>query len=218
MEDIGLILFTAIAVPLVIMLIIFKGKSRVLLLCLLTGMFMNLFAGEVNGLILKYTELDYYFIAVNIVPIIEEIFKMTLIVVLFYSFKVDKQLLIECALTIGAGFAILENVSLFVNSNDLVTFPFALIRGFGAGLMHVITCYIYAIGLNFIGKKNYIVFSGTIGILTLSILYHSAYNIIVQSKYSYFGFALPLATLIFILIIQLFIHKKEKLNYENKVM
>lgn len=215
MEDVGLILFTAIAVPLVIMLAIFKGKSRILLSCLLIGMFVNLFAGEINGLILKNTDLGYYFIAVNIVPIIEEFFKLLLITLLFYSFKVKKQNLIEYALTIGAGFAILENVSLFVNSNDLITFPLALARGFGAGLMHVITCYIYAIGLNLIDNKNYIAFSGTVGILTFSILYHSAYNIIVQSKYSYFGFALPLATLLFIFIIQLFIRKKEKLNHEN---
>ena len=51
MENIALILFTAIAVPLIIMLLIFKGRSRVLLSCLVVGMFMNLFAGEINGLI-----------------------------------------------------------------------------------------------------------------------------------------------------------------------
>lgn len=218
MEDIALILFTAIAVPLIIMLLIFKGKSRVLLLCLLIGMFMNLFAGELNGLIFKNTSLDYYFVTVNIVPIIEEIFKILPIIVFCYSFNLEKQEFIEYALSIGVGFAILENVSLFVSTNDIITFPLALIRGFGAGLMHVITCYIYVIGLNFVGKKSYIAISGTVGILTLSILYHSAYNIIVQSKFSYLGFALPLATLIFIFIIQLLKRKKEKVKHENKII
>lgn len=218
MEDIALILFTAIAAPLIIMLLIFKGKSRVLLLCLLIGMFMNLFAGELNGLIFKNTSLDYYFVTVNIVPIIEEIFKILPIIVFCYSFNLEKQEFIEYALSIGVGFAILENVSLFVSTNDIITFPLALIRGFGAGLMHVITCYIYAIGLNFVGKKSYIAISGTVGILTLSILYHSAYNIIVQSKFSYLGFALPLATLIFIFIIQLLKRKKEKVKHENKII
>lgn len=216
MENIALILFTAIAVPLIIMLLIFKGRSRVLLSCLVVGMFMNLFAGEINGLIFNNSGLTYYFLAVNIIPIVEEIFKILPIILICYSYKYEKQVFIECALSIGVGFAILENVTLFVTMNTAITFPLALMRGFGAGLMHVITSYLYAIGLNYIVNKRYIAIPGIVGLLALSSLYHSAYNIIVQSKFNYLGFALPLVTLIFILIIQLLIRKKEKTKYEEK--
>lgn len=75
MESPHLILFICLSAPLSMMLFIFNGRSRAILGFLLTGIFMCLYAGEINGLIRSITDFSLYYLTVNITPIVEEILK-----------------------------------------------------------------------------------------------------------------------------------------------
>lgn len=65
---------------------------------LLTGMFMCVFSGEINGLITGITGLDMQEIPVNIAPLTEEIAKAIPIVFAAFLMKPSKQALIEFSL------------------------------------------------------------------------------------------------------------------------
>ena len=53
MGNINLILFICLFIPMSMMLLIFKGQSRLICGFLLIGMFVCVFSGEINGLIIN---------------------------------------------------------------------------------------------------------------------------------------------------------------------
>ena len=63
-------------------------------------------------------------------------------------------------------------------------------------MMHGLCTLAVGFALGYICKKRKLYITGTVSILSVAILYHSAYNIIIQSEYSVFGILLPLATFI----------------------
>ena len=76
MEQMTVILFICIALPLIPMLFILNEKrSRLLTGYLLPGMIVCLLAGEVNALLLKLFDGDMRYVTTTITPISEEILK-----------------------------------------------------------------------------------------------------------------------------------------------
>ena len=206
MEDINLMLFICIAAPLCMMLFVMKGHSKAILGLLLTGLFMCLFAGEVNGLILLQTGLPRRFLTVNITPIVEEILKALPIVVIAFLFRPKRQFLLEGALAVGVGFATLENVCLLSSGSASLSFGLILARGFGAGLMHGVSTLAVGYSMTLVNSDRKLSFTGTIAALSGAIIYHSIYNIMVQSAYPALGILLPIVTYIPLL---LFMRKKK---------
>ena len=71
-----------------------------------------------------------------------------------------------------------------------------LIRGLGSGLVHGICTVMVGYGLSYIRKSRKLSRTGTYALLTLAIIYHAIYNLLVQSPLQYAGILLPLATYI----------------------
>jgi hypothetical protein len=76
----------------------------------------------------------------------------------------------------------------------------AIIRAFGAGLMHGMCTLLIGAGIAFVRKKRKLFAVGTFGLLSTAIVYHGIYNILIQSEYSIVGAFLPIATYIPFLI------------------
>jgi RsiW-degrading membrane proteinase PrsW (M82 family) len=76
----------------------------------------------------------------------------------------------------------------------------AVIRAFGAGLMHGMCTLVVGVGISFVKKKRKLFAVGTFGLLSTAIVYHGIYNILIQSKYSIIGALLPIVTYIPFLI------------------
>lgn len=191
MENSHIMLFLYMMIPLAMMLPIFRDHSRVILAFLLTGIFVGLFSGEINGIFLNYTSLQEHFIVVNISPVTEEVLKAIPLIVVAFLYKPSKQNILEDAVAIGMGFATFENVCLLLGGEE-ISLGWALSRGFGAGLMHAICTLTIGVALgNILGRKNLYI-TGTFAALSIAIIYHSIYNILVQSSYYYLGLVLPL--------------------------
>lgn len=201
MGNINLILFICIMTPLAMMLLVFNGRSRAVLGFLMSGIFMCLMAGEINGIILEKTSVTKYFMTINITPIIEECLKAIPIIFISFLFKPQKQLIIEGSVAVGVGFAIQENAYILSGMSDSVSVGWALIRGFGAGMMHgVCTLFVgYAVSIILTRKK--FIYTGAFAALSSAIIYHSIYNTVIQSTYSTAGIILPLITYIPLMII-----------------
>ena len=189
-------IFICLIAPLSMMLFIFKGRAQAILGFLLAGIFTCLFAGEINGLILNSTKLSIRFLTVNITPIVEEILKALPIVFVAFLIKPNRQFLLECSIAVGVGFATMENVCLLFDSASALSAGTIIARGFGAGMMHGISTLAVGYFMTFASSDRKLSYTGTVAALSAAIIYHSIYNVMVQSVYPVLGILLPATTFV----------------------
>ena len=193
MDHIIYTLFVAISIPILLMALLVDKKSRLPIVFILIGIFVSVFASEVNGLLVKLLAMDMYSVTIIVNPVTEELLKM--LPILYYALVISdkKEKLFTASMAIGIGFAVLEN------AYYLLTYPnfsllSAVIRAFGAGLMHGMCTLLVGVGISFVKKKRKLFAVGTFGFLSTAIVYHGIYNILIQSKYSIVGALLPIFT------------------------
>ena len=214
MENLNLILFICLAIPISMMLLLFKGHSRMLCSFLIVGMFMCVLSGEINALI-QNSNVDYQTITINIAPLVEESLKALPIIFFAYLLKLDRQTLSEYALSVGVGFATLENMSVLITTDNL-TLGYALIRAIGAGMMHgVCTLIIGRVISNIVDKKVFM-FSGTLAALSISIIFHSIYNMLISSEYMVLGAVFPTVTFVAMIAINILLKNKKRIAFSKR--
>ena len=193
MDNIIYILFISIFVPILLMTLLVEKKARLPVTFMLVGIFVSLFASEVNAVLSRALQMGRYEITVVVTPISEELLKA--MPILYYAAVVSdkKETLFTASMATGIGFAVLENAYYLLSSPgfDLLS---AAIRAFGAGLMHGMCTLLVGVGISFVKKKRKLFYVGTFGLLSTAIVYHGIYNILVQSEYSIVGALLPIAT------------------------
>ena len=94
----------------------------------------------------------------------------------------------------GVGFAVLENAYYIIDNYETFSAWLALARGFGTGLMHGMCTLIIGFGISFVKKRRKLFAAGTFALLITAITYHSIFNMLVSSKYSFIGIMLPIVT------------------------
>jgi RsiW-degrading membrane proteinase PrsW (M82 family) len=191
-----------------LMNLLVEKKSRLPITFILIGIFVSVFASEVNGFLAGMLPMDMYNITVIVTPVTEEFFKM--LPVLYYAVVISdkKEKLFTASMATGIGFAILENAFYLLNYPDFTMFS-AVIRAFGAGLMHGMCTLLVGVGISFVKKKSKLFAVGTFGLLSTAIVYHGIYNILIQSEYSIIGAFLPITTYIPFLIWRLKFKQKQ---------
>ncbi|MEE3429155.1 MAG: PrsW family glutamic-type intramembrane protease [Ruminococcus sp.] len=202
MDNLIYVLFICVAAPMLIMTALLKKSSRALVGYMLIGFFVSLVISEVNELLVPLFDNDVYYITTVISPITEEIIKAlpVLVYAIFISDKREK--VIPLAFATGLGFAMFENIVVFVQNLDTVSIDWAIIRGFSTALMHGVCTGLVGIGMCYIRNRKKLFFSGTFALLVLAVIYHGIFNMLAQSDYKYFGFILPVVTFIPILLKQ----------------
>ena len=199
MDNLIYILFICVAIPLLLMTLLVEKKARLPVGFMLTGVFVAVFASEVNGLLAKTLEMDVYRMTTMMNPITEELLKA--LPILYYAIVVSdkRERLFTASMAIGIGFALLENAFFLLNDPDFSMLS-AVIRAFGTGLMHGMCTLLVGVGISFVKRKSKLFAVGTFGLLSTAIVYHGIYNILIQSDYSTVGALLPIATYIPFLI------------------
>ena len=171
MDSIIYVLFVSISIPLLMMALMIEKKSRLPVVFVLIGIFVSVFASEVNGLLARELGMSKHEITVLVTPITEEFFK-ALPILYFAVIMSDKmEHLFTASMATGIGFAVLEN------AYYLLTFPNfsmlnAVIRAFGSGLMHGMCTLLVGTGISFVKKKSKMFAVGTFGFLSTAIVYH----------------------------------------------
>ena len=195
MDSIIYVLFVSISIPLLMMALMIEKKSRLPVVFVLIGIFVSVFASEVNGLLARELGMSKHEITVLVTPITEEFFK-ALPILYFAIIMSDKmEHLFTASMALGIGFAVLENAYFLFNHADFNMLS-AIIRAFGAGLMHGMCTLLVGVGISFVKKKSKLFAVGTFGLLSTAIVYHGIYNILIQSDFSIVGALLPIATYI----------------------
>ena len=201
METFNLILFISFALPIIISFFVCKDRVRTANIFLFIGMSVCLFCGELSAVVLKVLPYDQKFFSSNIGPFFEEVFKALPIFIYAFVCKPKRKNLYECAVMDGIGFAVLENAFILGSSSTSVSVVDALIRGFGAGIMHSLCTLAVGYGMSFVHTRRKLFYTGTLAMLAVATVYHATYNTIVQSSHLWMGVALPVITLIPVLIL-----------------
>lgn len=206
------ILFISIFFPLFLMMLLVEKKARLPIVFVMVGIFISVFASEVNGVLLGKLNITRYDATITLAPITEELLKA--LPILFYAIVIsDKQeTLFTASMATGIGFAILENAYYLIVNYETFSFVSALIRGFGTGLMHGMCTLVVGFGISFIRKKSKLFAVGTFALLSTAITYHSIFNMLIQSKYTMFGAFLPLVT-----YLPFFIWRQVKIKEKDKI-
>ena len=215
MDNIIYILFVSIFVPVMLMALLVEKKARLPILFLLFGIFVSVFAAEVNGLLSKLLSLGRYEMTVVVTPVTEEILKA--LPILYYAVVISdqKEKLFTASMATGVGFAVLEN-AFYLLSYPNFSMLSAVIRAFGAGLMHGMCTLLVGVGISFVKKKSKLFAVGTFGLLSTAIVYHGIYNILIQSEFSIAGALLPIATYIPFFIWRLMIKYRRSMQTAGK--
>lgn len=196
MEFLNLFLYLSITVPLLIVLLMTKSKTKSLVCFVIIGLTVALLCGELNGIIFKNTKYSQATYVTTFSPIIEEILKIIPIFICTFVMYPSRQDLIERSIAIGVGFAILENAFVIASRAEQIDVITAILRAFGSGMMHVITTLAVGFGLSFILNRKKLFVSGSVGLVAVAIIYHSIYNYFAVCNHYVIAFLLP--TLVFV--------------------
>ena len=193
MDNLIYILFVSVFVPIMLMACLIEKKARQPIVFVLIGIFVSVFAAEINGLLRDLLPMSTFEVTIIVTPITEEILKALPILVFAIVLDAKKEALFTAAMAVGIGFAVLENAYYLLNDASFHMFD-AIVRAFGAGLMHGMCTLLIGVGISFVKKKSKIFVVGTFALLSTAITYHGIYNMLAQSDYRGVGFLLPIST------------------------
>jgi RsiW-degrading membrane proteinase PrsW (M82 family) len=209
MENLIYILFISVFVPILLMALLIEKRARLPVSFVLVGIFISVFAAEINGLLRNMLFLDSFEFTIIVTPITEEILKALPLLIYATMISDKKETLFTASMAIGIGFAVLENAFYLLNDSSFNMID-AIIRAFGTGLMHGMCTLLVGVGIAFAKKRSKIFVVGTFALLSTAITYHGIYNMLVQSPYEEVGFLLPIITYIPFLIWRFKIKKRNK--------
>ena len=194
MDNLIYILFICITIPLTLMVFLVNRNARQPVVFFIVGIFVALFVSEVNAILLYVIPMEMSEFTIRVTPVSEEILKA--IPVLFFARVISdkRESLITASLSIGIGFAVMENSFVLLQSIDSVSLLWAIMRGFGTGMMHGMCTFLVGSGFSFVNKNKKLFVVGTFSLMSLAITYHSVFNMLVQSEYYYLGALLPILT------------------------
>ena len=194
MDNLIYILFICITIPLALMASLMDKNARQPVIFFIVGICVALFVSEVNALLFNVFSMDMTEFTVRITPVSEEILKA--IPVLFFAREISnkRESIITMSLAVGIGFAVMENTFILMENIGSVSILWAVLRGFGTGMMHGMCTFLVGSGFSFVNKNKKLFVVGTFSLMSLAITYHSVFNMLVQSEYYYFGALLPIVT------------------------
>jgi RsiW-degrading membrane proteinase PrsW (M82 family) len=172
-----------------------EKKARQPIIFVLIGIFLSVFASEVNAYLRNILLMSPFEVTIIVTPISEEILKALPILFFATVLSPKKEALFTASMAVGIGFAVLENAFYMLTSNSFNMLD-AIIRAFGAGLMHGMCTLLVGVGVLFVKKKPKLFVVGTFAMLSTAITYHGIYNMLVQSDFRIIGYLLPITTYI----------------------
>ena len=115
MDNLIYILFVSVFVPILLMAGLLEKKAREPITFVLIGIFVSVFAAEVNGLFRGLLPISIFEITIIVTPIAEEILKALPILVYATVLSAKKEKLFTASMAVGIGFAVLENAFYLLN-------------------------------------------------------------------------------------------------------
>lgn len=209
MDNIIYSLFVSIFVPILLMVLLVEKKARLPIVFVLVGIFVSVLAAELNGFIYNNYIHDMYYLTITVTPITEELLKALPILYFALVLSDKRETLFTASMATGIGFAVLENAYYLTTATNFNIID-AVIRAFGAGLMHGMCTLLVGVGISYVKRRKKIFGVGTFALLSFAVIYHGIYNMLIQSSVEAVGALLPIATYIPFLIWRIRIKQQKK--------
>ncbi|MBQ8949958.1 MAG: PrsW family intramembrane metalloprotease [Eubacterium sp.] len=189
------------AIPLVLSLFFTQGDVRRFMFNFIIGMVVCLLGAYISGFIDVITGNGVEETAIFISPVVEETVKFLPLLFYFYMFIPTDKELFNAAVGLGVGFSMFENVCSMISAGT-ESLVFLLIRGLAVGVMHIVSVMALILGLIIAKKFKALQISSMIGALSVSMLFHGMYNLLVSEPgiASHIGYMMPLLTALIILL------------------
>ena len=187
------IILICFAVPLLLLMTLLERRARLLLAFMLLGLLVAVSSYEINTLAQLTLGMSGQEVSVRVAPIVEELLKA--IPVLFYAALIceDRKTLMPLAMSVGIGFALMENAFLLITYIDQVSLGWAVVRGFSTSLSHGMCTLSVGYGMQFLKLQKKLFYTGIFGLLSLAMTFHAVFNLLIQSRWAWFGMCLPIA-------------------------
>jgi RsiW-degrading membrane proteinase PrsW (M82 family) len=198
------------------MALLIEKRARLPISFVLVGIFISVFVAEINGLLRNMLFMDSFEFTIIVTPITEEILKALPLLIYATMISDKKETLFTASMATGIGFAVLENAFYLLNDPSFNMMD-AVIRAFGAGLMHGMCTLLVGVGISFAKKRRKLFVVGTFALLSTAITYHGIYNMLVQSPYKVVGFVLPIITYIPFFIWRIKVKNKKNNNKRSYI-
>jgi len=174
-------IFVCIVIPLLLLLIVADKNTRSPVIFLILGMLAALVSVFLNALAMIIYNYDNLQIGLYVAPITEEVLKVIPLIIYVLIKKPTLRKSIVVAVTIGVGFATIENI-VYLITYGVSDFSFILVRGFSTGIMHTITLCLFAVFLYRVSRLNLLreifVF---IGVFSFAAAFHGLFNLLVNA-------------------------------------
>ena len=204
-------IYICLAAPLMVAVLCLESYRRRIIIFMLSGMTMCLLSSYINTFLAAIYGLNALTASVEISPTVEEVMKLLPVIFYLLVFEPPKNRMAGNTITVAIGFATFENVC-YLLGNDTSNIQHLLIRGFGTGTMHVVTGMVVMLGMKAVWEKLWLRLAGTLGLLTIAIVYHASFNILVSQTGvpAYIGYMFPIVTVIAVLIVKKYRKKLKK--------
>ena len=184
-----------ISIPLLLTAIYTRGAARRSISAFLVGMVTCLLSSYISGYLTLLTDMELNASAVYISPTTEEIMKLLPLLFFLLVFRPRETTLVTFAISLGAGFATFENCC-YLLATGSESLAFTLVRGLAVGVMHIVCMLAMSLSLIMVRRYRVFSFSTVVGCLSLSVVFHALYNLLVSAPGipSYIGYSLPILT------------------------
>lgn len=196
-------IYVCLAAPMIVAAVCLRSRQRMTMLFLLAGMTACLLSSYISTFLAAVHHVDSVIASLEIAPVVEEGMKFCPLLFYLLVFEPELRTAVEEALLIAVGFATFENVC-YLTGSGADNVGLLLVRGFGAGAMHVVCGVMIATGLSYMWDKTYLRVAGTLGLLGLASTYHAVYNLLVSQTgaVAYAGYLLPVLTAVFVAVLR----------------
>ena len=202
-SNLSFVMYVCFLIPMLLSLFSLGRRERLAVGSILVGATVCLAVSGLNAHLYVLTGRDMLYYTTTISPITEEIVKALPVLVYAFAVSSDREKLISVSFAVGLGFAIMENMIIFTQNLGDMSVMWAIIRGFGAGLMHSVCTVAVGIGISLVRTKKKLFYCGTAALLMMAVTYHAIFNTVAMSAYRTLGFALPVLTYIPILCLRI---------------
>lgn len=177
-----------------------KPRFWQFVLFIVLGMAAYLISAYVCNVFMVYYETTEMLADIEIAPVCDEITKF--LPLLFFSliFRPDPGELAPAAITIAAGFAVLESICYIVeNSGETVTF--LLIQGIATAALHILCGMLIGFGCSYAFRHRWLMLPGTVGLLGTCIGLHAIYDLLILADggWKIAGYVFSLVLIAFLL-------------------
>lgn len=194
-------IYVCLGAPMFLAILCLRRDARRHLIFLFAGMTACLLSAYVNAYLAGATGTDVTTASHEIAPAVEECIKFLPLLFYYIVFFPEKKNIVSCALLVAVGFATFESACFLASygTSDLIRL---LMRGFGAGSMHVVCGMVVSAGLAFLWDRAWLRTAGAFALLCFATTIHAVFNVLVSQTGAGFwiGSAIPLTLVLVYLI------------------